>query len=265
MEAAKKIRLNRLVHADSDSSIVIPMDHGFTMGDVPGLASIHELAWLKYSPHQALIAHKGLMERIVDAGLSFGKGLILHINGMPLLSLRVNNKRLVSSVEQAVYMGCDGISVQFNFDGDNDHENWESLGAITDNAKRSQMPVLAMIYDKKTNMEYEEAIQRQRHLIRASSELGCDFIKIAMPESQAIHDIFQGHQLASRLLIAGGNMMSSKDLLEGIKRCLRYESVKGVCIGRNVFCQKDPSQLLIRMKKEILQPYTSTEVRYAVL
>jgi DhnA family fructose-bisphosphate aldolase class Ia len=89
----KKIRLERIIDRNSRKTVIVPMDHGVTVGPVKGLADMH----------------KGIV-RAGHRGAGRDVGLIIHLSGGTSMSPDPNAKELVCSVEEAIRLGADAVS-----------------------------------------------------------------------------------------------------------------------------------------------------------
>src|SRR4051794_25915586 len=143
MSAGKTIRLGRFRYPGTNVGLIVPIDHGLTIGPVEGVKSTSQISdWIGHDAICGVIAHKGIVERLADRRALSSKGVMVHLNGMSTLGGSPNTKELVCSVESAVRLGADAVSVQINFDGTNDAHNITLLGAIVDDAQRFELPVL---------------------------------------------------------------------------------------------------------------------------
>jgi class I fructose-bisphosphate aldolase/fructose-bisphosphate aldolase/2-amino-3,7-dideoxy-D-threo-hept-6-ulosonate synthase len=118
----------------------------------------------------------------VDAGLLDGKGLMVHLNGATSVGELPDTKHLLTTVETAVGLGADAVSVQVNFRPDNHAHNLGLLGAVVDEAQRFGVPVLAMVYPASPTEDHHAALRLHRHFLRAALELGVSAVKTAPPE-----------------------------------------------------------------------------------
>jgi len=107
MQLGKSIRLERIIDRKSKRTIIIPMDHGLTMGTIKGLENIATMVdKVSLGGANAVLMHSGN----VGAGhRQYGKdiGLIIHLSGATNLSPDPNRKVLVCTVERALKMGAD--------------------------------------------------------------------------------------------------------------------------------------------------------------
>jgi len=96
----------------------------------------------------AVLMHKG----IVGCGhRGYGKdaGLIIHLStGTTSLGADPNIKKLVTTVEQAVKMGADAVSVHVNVGANGEADMLQDLGMVAEVADEWGMPLLAMMYPR---------------------------------------------------------------------------------------------------------------------
>lgn len=248
--SGKKTRLARFrCGPQHGPSIIIPIDHGLTIGPVAGLTSTDEMATVLDCPEvDGVIAHKGIIDRLGQRG-SLGRfGVMVHLNGMSTLAGSPDTKVRVTDVETAIRLGADGVSLQVNFDGKNDAENLTAIGSIVDEASRYSLPVLAMVYDKVSCSDPHERISRARHLVRIAIELGVDAIKIAPPaELRDVPALLDGLALDAPIYFAGGSLGSREALFE-LAHTAVANGAAGMCVGRNVFQSPRPSELLAELR-----------------
>lgn len=253
--SGKKIRLNRFHYRNSRYGLIVPIDHGLTIGPVAGLGSVSQLAhWIRHRGITGIIAHKGIIERLADAELLGHGGVMMHVNGMSTLSKDPDRKEKLTSIESALRLGVDGISLQINFDGHNDAHNLQMLGEVVDCASAYGLPVLTMLYDKVPCPENPRRIERLRHLIRIAIELGSDAIKLAAPACiDDIPLILAGLAEDASIYFAGGTLGSDADLFALTDATIAAGGA-GLCVGRNVFQRPDPSAILTALSDRLRHP-----------
>jgi class I fructose-bisphosphate aldolase/fructose-bisphosphate aldolase/2-amino-3,7-dideoxy-D-threo-hept-6-ulosonate synthase len=251
---AKQIRWSRFLGRHSRRALIVPIDHGLTMGPIDGLDSIHRVAsWIVHPGITGVIMHKGMATRLGGQGLLEGRGIMIHVNGMMSIAPSPDNKEMLTSVERAVRLGADGISLQINFDGTNDAHNLKLLGTAVDEADRFGLPVLTMLYDKDSGLGEDQRLARLRHLIRACVELGTDALKLAAPKDLSlIPALLDGVQDHTAVLFAGGQRCSDDELLELARAVVRHDA-SGLCVGRNVFQHENAMAMLDRLQQIVLE------------
>lgn len=147
----KQIRLKRLLGCDSDHKLIItPLDHGMTMGPISGIDHIRDtLTAISHSPVNAVVLHKGIISSCADL-LCQNKNLsiIMHLNASIGFSPNSDKKVMVSSVEEAVMMGADAVSIHINLGNEYDYQMIKDFGAVSGECQKWGMPLLAMICPK---------------------------------------------------------------------------------------------------------------------
>lgn len=246
----KIVRLNRFFLPSSRVAIIAACDHGLTLGPIDGIESVDAIArWIRTPGITGVIGHKGMIERIADRGLLNGLGIMVHLNGMTAHGAAPNQKELVTRIETAVRLGADAVSVQLNFDRDNDAHNLRLLGQIVDEALRFDLPVMPMLYDVQQPSERHQRTRRLCHLIRVAIELGADAIKIAAPSTSAeIEPLLSAVASDVPVFLAGGERGDAQVLLDLLRDSLRW-GARGLCVGRNLFQRKDPHVLLGQLQQ----------------
>jgi len=241
-------RLGRFRYPGSRLGLIVPIDHGLTIGPVTGLGCVDEIAgWLDHPAITGVIGHKGMITRLAERGLLSRLGVMVHLNGMSTLGPSADRKERLTAVETAVRLGADGVSLQVNFDGTNDAHNLALLGEVVDEAARFALPVLAMVYDKVTTPTIGSRIGRLRHLMRIGWELGVDAVKIAPPdELAAIEAVMTGLAEDLPIFFAGGEVTGYERTAALAREAIRCGAA-GLCAGRNVFGQPDPADALDRL------------------
>ena len=241
----KRLRLNRFRYPTSKLGLIVPMDHGLTLGPIEGLGTVAEaMAWIQHPAITGVIGHKGLIERLIDRDCLGNVGVMLHLNGMSALAPSPDRKELLTQVDTAVRLGVDGVSMQLNFDGSNDAHNLKLLGSVADSAQRYALPLMVMVYDKKKPSSKIECMNRLRHLMRIGMELGADALKIAPPADLGeMPSLLTGISEDISIYFAGGTL-ASDDVLIDLTRAIIRHGAAGLCVGRNIFQRSNPIEIL---------------------
>lgn len=248
--AGKEIRWSRFVGRDSNRALIVPIDHGLTMGSVQGLMSVREISgWLGHSAINGIVAHKGMVTKLAGAGLLHGIGVMVHLNGSTAIGEDPDTKHMVTSIETAVRLGADAVSLQVNFRPDNHGHNLKQLGTVVDEAEQYGLPVMAMIYPAGPADDAPGRPMRlHRHYIRIAYELGVDVVKTAAPaQVEDIAELLDGLGEDLRVVFSGGALSSDENLL-GLAKAVANSSAAGLCVGRNVFQRRDPGDILSHVR-----------------
>jgi len=123
--------------------LCIPMDHGISNGPIEGLEDPRGvIAECDGRGLTCVIVNKGIvraLERPPEAGI------LVHFSASTSLSPYPNRKMITGSVEEAVRIGADGVSLHINVGGKEEPEMLEQLGTVADACDEWGMPLLAMI------------------------------------------------------------------------------------------------------------------------
>lgn len=238
----KEVRLRRLFK-HSERLFIVPMDHGVTVGPVPGLVDIRPtVKAVAGGGADALVVHKGLARQIIDLVHPGGCELIVHVSASTALSPDPNRKETVSSVRHAIRMGATALSVHVNLGGSFESEMLKDLGSLAEECDFWGMPLLAMMYvrdgDKKS--EYDPA--KIKHAARVAEELGADIVKVNYTGSPDTFAEVAGSVKIPVVIAGGPKMDSTVDLLAMIADAVKA-GAGGVAIGRNLFQDQDPASL----------------------
>lgn len=239
----KNIRMERLINRQTGRTVIVPMDHGVTVGPIPGLIDMKQaVANVVEGGANAIVIHKG----IVAAGhRQSGRdiGLIIHLSASTVMSPDPKAKVLVCTVEEAVKMGADGVSIHINLGAPTDNEMLAHFGEVSRKCSEWGMPLLAMIYTRGAKIDSEYSAKYLKHAARVGAELGADIVKVNYPGSErAFQEIIAGCPVP--VVIAGGEKMESDmSILSMVEGAIRSGGA-GVSIGRNVFQHSDPRRMI---------------------
>lgn len=242
----KQIRMERIMDRNTGKTILVPLDHGVSVGPIEGINDI-KTAVQKVADGgaNAIIEHKGL----VGAGhrrKGSDIGLIIHLSASTSLSPYPHAKALVCTVEEAIKLGADAVSIHINIGDNQEREMLKDFGRVSSEARTWGMPVLAMIYPRGEKIKDEYDVAVVKHAARVGCEMGADIVKVSYTGSpESFREVVEGCTVP--VVIAGGPKMSSdRDILEMVKGSIEAGG-SGVSIGRNVFQHKDPTQMVRAM------------------
>ena len=259
----KKIRLERIINRNTGKTVIVPMDHGISVGPIDGLIDMKEIIQkVAKGGANATILHKGIVEYSHRKG-GPDIGLIVHLSGSTSLSPEPNAKTLVCSVEEAVKLGADGVSIHVNLGNGGEKEMLRDFGKVSYEARTWGMPLLAMIYPRGDKIEDEYDVKVIKHAARVGSEMGADIVKVSYTGStETFKEVVAGCSVP--VVIAGGEKMDSdRDILEMVKGAIDAGGA-GVSIGRNVFQYKDP-EVMVRAISGIVNDGISVEQGLKIL
>ncbi|MDI6641484.1 MAG: 2-amino-3,7-dideoxy-D-threo-hept-6-ulosonate synthase [Elusimicrobiota bacterium] len=259
----KLIRIERIMNRETGKSVIIPMDHGFTMGPIKGLEDMKKTVNLIVEGGaNAIILHKG----IVAAGhRGSGKdvGLIIHLSGSTSLAPDPNYKVIVCSIEEAIRLGADAVSVHVNLGAHDEHEMIRELGRIGKECQEWGMPLISMMYTRGEKIDDQFNVKYVKHAARVGAELGSDLVKVNYTGSaETFAEVVNGCPVP--VLIAGGEKTETElDLFKMVEGSLKAGG-KGVSIGRNVFQHENPI-LIIKAISAMVHQGASVEDAMQIL
>lgn len=259
MEPGKKRRLKRIFR-DDNRTVIVPMDHCVTMGPVTGLVNMQEIInKLLQGGVDAVVIHRGVAKH-VDAG---NAGLIIHLSGITKLGPDPNNKVQVCSVEEAIRIGADAVSVHVNVGAKQEDKMLAKLGRVADDCDRYGVPLLAMMYPRGPNIQNQYAVDVVAHTARLGAELGADIVKTNYTDNaETFKEIVRSCYVP--VIIAGGPKVETvREVLQMV-----YDSIKaggaGLSIGRNVFQHENPT-LMVKALSAIVHHGASVDEALKIL
>ena len=239
----KKIRLERIFNRETKRTIIVPMDHGLTVGPIKGIEKnlgdmVNKIA---LGGANAVLGHVGI-PLYAHRGYGPDIGLILHLSGSTSISPDSNLKVLVNTVLEAVKFGADGVSIHINIGTKSDPEMLETLGSVARNCRDLGMPLLAMMYPRGDNIEDEHNVEVVKIAARVAAELGADIVKTNWTgDPDSFKEVVDGCMIP--VIIAGGEKAGIKEILEITKQSVDVGGA-GVAYGRNVFQSDDPTKFM---------------------
>lgn len=251
-EIGKQIRMERITNRDTGRMVIVPMDHGITMGPIDGLrdmsGAVNKVA---EGGADAVLVHKGIV-RAGHRGYGRDIGLIIHVSGSTNLGPDPNSKVNVTSVEEAISIGADAISIHVNLGAENEPAQLQEMGRIAENCAAWGMPLIAMMYPRGEKVEDEHDPEVVAHAARAGAELGADIIKTNYTgTTSSFRDVTSGCPVP--VVVAGGpKAETDQDILNMVSKSIRAWGA-GVSIGRNVFQHENPSGMIRALSKIVHQ------------
>lgn len=239
----KQIRMERILNRNTGRTVIVPMDHGLSVGPIPGVIDMRNaVRKVAEGGANAIVEHKGL----VKAGHrreGNDIGLIIHLSGSTSLSPFPNSKSPVCSVEEAVKLGADAVSIHVNIGDDNEKDMLKDFGLVSYEARTWGMPLLAMIYPRGEKIKDEYDVKFVKHAARVGDEMGADIVKVSYTGSpESFREVVSGCSVP--VVIAGGEKMDSDQaILEMVKGSIDAGG-SGVSIGRNVFQHRDSTRMV---------------------
>lgn len=237
----KKIRIERIVNRQSGNTVIVPMDHGVSMGPIEGLKDMPKIInAVAEGGANAVVIHKGIVP-FGHRGYGKDVGLIVHLSGSTSLSPDPNEKVLICSVEEAIKLGADAVSVHINVGSKTEAKQFRILGEISKECMEWGMPLLAMMYPRGDGIDQfsEKAVSLAA---RVGAELGADIVKTNFTgDVESFKRVTEGCPIP--VVVAGGPKMGSEEEILKMVEMAMEANARGVAIGRNVFQAVNPTKM----------------------
>lgn len=242
MMIGKRIRMQRIMGRESEKMLIVPIDHGISDGPIDGLIDVKEtVSTIAESGANGILMHKGL----VGVGFRGGGtdiGLIVHLSAGTSLSPDPLNKVMVTTVEEAVALGADAISIHINVGAVETGRMMEEAGQVVRDCKRFGMPLMMMMYPRGEKVKNEKDVEVVKMAARIGAELGADIVKTNYTGSkESFKQVVAGCPVP--VIIAGGAKGTDRETLQMIKDAMDAGAA-GVAMGRNAFQHKEPKKII---------------------
>jgi len=237
MSAGTQARLERI--GTGGKYVIVPMDHGITMGAVKGLKDIDTtIDAVTRGGADAVLTQKGIAPRVHPN--RNGAGYIVHVNASTTIGPDENDKRVTCTVEEAVRAGADAVSFHINVGSNYEPGQIEALASLTDDASRLGIPVLAMAYARGPGVDGSDP-EALGHAVRLAEELGADLVKTGYSgDADSFEHVVESTRLP--VVIAGGSKGTDRETVEAVRGVMDAGGA-GVSMGRSIFQHDDPEAI----------------------
>jgi fructose-bisphosphate aldolase / 2-amino-3,7-dideoxy-D-threo-hept-6-ulosonate synthase len=243
MNIGKTRRLKKIMQKDN-RTLIVPMDHGVTIGPIQGIENMQTIInQLVDGGADCVLVHKGIAKQVDTKNA----GLIIQLSGMSNLGPNFNRKVQVCSVQEAIRLGADAVSVHINAGSEDECSMLENLGKVSDECEAFGMPLIAMMYVRGPSIRNEHDPDAVAHAARLGAELGADIIKANYTGSiDSFKKVVQSCPVP--VIIAGGpKCKTTKEILQTAHDSIQAGGA-GLSIGRNVFQHENPTLITKALK-----------------
>jgi DhnA family fructose-bisphosphate aldolase class Ia len=255
--AGKGRRLSRLFRAGNRKIVIVPVDDSLIFGPTGGLEQLDfKLAKILEDPPDAILAFLGVF-RTQSAAFS-GVGCVINLTASTSRSMHTS-KVQVTTVEQAVQLGVDGVAVHVNVTSKYESDMLRTLGSVSRECERFGMPLVAIMYPRSEldsgDNNYEELKNTDRkqysklvaHSARIAVDLGADLIKTKYTgDPDSFRTVIEACR-PTPIIVAGGPVIHPKTMLQ-IAHDVISVGGAGVSFGRNVFGRENPKPFVSALK-----------------
>lgn len=243
MMIGKQIRLERILNRTTGRTVIVPMDHGVTVGPIKGLINMKSAVdSVVNGGANSIILHKGIV-RVGHRRSGKDIGLVVHLSASTNLSPDPLGKVPVCTVEEAIRLGADGVSIHVNLGAPDDDAMLTHFGKVADRCTQWGIPLIAMMYTRGEKIQSEYDVRHIKHAARVAAEIGADIVKVNFTGSvRSFEEVTAG--CPAPVVIAGGEKMDSDmDILEMVEMSVKAGGA-GVSIGRNAFQHRNPTAMV---------------------
>jgi class I fructose-bisphosphate aldolase len=254
-------RLNKLFNPETGRTITIPMDHGFYVGNIPGLED----------PWRVL---ETLIEEKVDATLlSYGLGKLTNslflskdaparvlamdatLRGtVPGENAGVLDNDMFCTVEQALKWGFDAVKVLliWGLEPELQMKQFKTIGRLVAQCDRWDMPLMIepVLWGKNIPPHLTEDPDTIAHAARIALEMGADILKVPYTGDVAHFRSLTQRMRVPVVILGGAGMESTEKVLQTALDSVRGGG-RGVVFGRNVW-QNGKMREIIRGLKTVV-------------
>jgi DhnA family fructose-bisphosphate aldolase class Ia len=243
----KKIRLNRLIQAETNTCLICAIDHGMTSPQfLSGLydteARVREAI---AGGANVLMLGRGMAKKfchLFHRDTSLALMLTASAGGRPSGALITP----IGSVEEALRIGADAVVVYVALAGDNEPEAITYVSKIGEACELLGMPFIAEAeypnaYQSLQTMQGALGAEYLKRNARLCAELGADIVKVNWSGDQkSFAEIVQACDRP--VVLAGGTLISDADLLTRMQQ-VRDVGAIGCSVGRNIFQHQNPEAI----------------------
>jgi fructose-bisphosphate aldolase, class I len=243
----KKIRLNRLIQAETNTCLICAIDHGMTSPQfLDGLydtdARVREAI---AGGANVLMLGRGIAKSVAHhfrRDTSLALMLTASAAGRPAGALITP----IGSVEEALRIGADAVVMYVALAGDNEAEAITYLSQLGETCELLGMPLIAEAeypnaYQNLDSMAESLGADYLRRNARLCVELGADIVKVNWPGNQgALAEIVRA--CGRPVVLAGGSRISDEELLMRMAQARDVGAI-GCSVGRNIFQHRQPAAI----------------------
>lgn len=260
----KEVRMSRLVNPESKKMMAITVDHAISRGIAPmkGLQPIQEtIEKIVMGRPDAMTMTKGIAEHCMWDHAGQVAMLMKVSNYSPVAPTK---DTVFGSVDEAIRMGADAVSMGAMTLGDFQGEQFEIIGKYSEECMAKGMPLIGHVYPKGESVPADKrtAWENIAYCVRSACELGMDIVKTTYtgdPDSMA--KVVSCVPSSFRVVIQGGDACKTLDDYLQMTRDAMDCGVGGVTMGRFVWDYKDVTALVIALRYLIHERYSVKETK----
>jgi len=254
----KAVRLGRLKNAGSGRILTVALDHAPSYGLLKGLEDIGRvLEQVASAGPDAIMLMKGTAERCFPP---YAGRIALILKSSTLSPFHPEHDVCVNTVEDAVRLGADAISMAVTIGSPHQPQILANLAALVREAERAGMPVIAHAYPNGGLVPPAErfSLERVSYAARVAMELGVDIVKTFYTGSSETFAEVVVRAAPALVVAAGGPRLDTEAEVLRMAHDVVQARGAGITFGRNIWQSARISQM-IRALKLIVHSNRSVE------
>ncbi|TDV54233.1 2-amino-3,7-dideoxy-D-threo-hept-6-ulosonate synthase [Actinophytocola oryzae] len=248
-----RLRLDRLDGRGDGRLAIVPLDHSVSDGPITPDGSLDRLVGrLADARVDAVVVHKGTA-RTLDPRHFQQTSLIVHLSASTTHAQDPDAKYLVASVESALRLGADAVSVHVNMGSRQEATQVADLARTAELCDRWNLPLLAMMYARGPAIADPSDPELVAHAATLAADLGADLVKVSYPGTEEnLAAVVRACPVP--VVLAGGPPVADRAALLARVGAMVRAGAAGVAMGRNIFRSPDPGAFardLVRTVHEV--------------
>ncbi len=206
MYLGKSIRLGRLFNGESGRLLAITLDHAIARGVLPGLVDVESAVRSVVAGRpDAITLQKGIASRIFSPAYA-ASGVSLIVKATSYSPFHPTLDTPTATVEEAVRLGADAISVGMLVGGADQAQQLTHLSSVAREAEALGLPLAAHIYPRGEGLKGERrSVENMQYAVRAGAEVGVDVVKTEYTGSaESFAEVVRAADPA-KVVLAGGS------------------------------------------------------------
>ena len=206
MYLGKAIRLGRLFNGESGRLLAITLDHAIARGVLPGLVNVESAVRSVVAGRpDAITLQKGIASRVFSPDYA-ADGISLIVKATSYSPFHPTLDTPTATVEEAVRLGADAISVGMLVGGADQAQQLTHLSSVAREAEALGLPLAAHVYPRGEGLQGERrSVDNVQYAVRAGAEVGVDIVKTEYTGSaESFAEVVQAAYPA-KVVLAGGS------------------------------------------------------------
>ncbi|MFH8080463.1 MAG: 2-amino-3,7-dideoxy-D-threo-hept-6-ulosonate synthase [Candidatus Aenigmatarchaeota archaeon] len=194
-----------------------------------------------------IILHAGAA-RVVKDYLPKDFALVIKLTGRTsLVSERSNVQSLITTVDEAVYLGADAVAFTIYLGSDMEYYMFEQFSQVKKRCLEVGMPLIGFMYPRSPKYKNKYDHRAIEYAARVGAEIGCDVVKTYYTGSRETFAKVVKSCFVPLLVAGGPETKTKEDFLNNVNNAL-MAGAKGFALGRNIWAREGAVELLKEVK-----------------